>query len=222
MARGTTMAFSKSFDRELNKLFRRRTYWLRRKLGTSGAGKPPEFGRKRVSVGIRRLKAIASNVLARKLAKSEFDEHTAPRRNYHVKGRGRDEKKAEFEKWFASRFGKTKGLIYAFWGNHRECIYVGRTGSHGSRPSSHMKEDWFSIVKRVTIFPVRGKSHIPKLECLAIHDLRPTHNVYKAAKKKWTKACPLCKTHKYIENELRGSSDSSKLLRTSKPRSRRP
>jgi hypothetical protein len=119
------MAFSKSFDRELNKLFRRRTYWLRRKLGTSGAGKPPEFGRKRVSVGIRRLKAIASNVLARKLAKSEFDEHTAPRRNYHVKGRGRDEKKAEFEKWFVSRFGKTKGLIYAFWGNHRKCIYVG-------------------------------------------------------------------------------------------------
>jgi hypothetical protein len=197
------MAFSKSFERELNNLFRQRTDWLRRKVGTRTAGKPPKFGRKKVNAGIRNLQELASNALAHKLAKSEFNDHVASRKNYHVKGHGRDDKKAEFEKWFDDRFGKTKGLVYAFWGNHKKCIYVGRTGSHGSRPSSHVEKFWFSGVKRIKIFDIRGKSHIPKLECLAIHYFQPTRNKNSAATKKWTKACPLCEIHKHIEDELR-------------------
>ncbi len=196
------MAFSKSFENELNKLFGQRTEWLRRKLGTSKAGKPPVFSRKKVDAGVRKLQAIASNALAHKLARSEFNEHVPSPRNYHIKGRGPDDKKARFEKWFTAHFGDKKGFIYAFWGN-KKCTYVGRTGSGGSRPSSHMKTYWFSGVKRVTIYTVSGRSHIPKLECLAIHGFQPTHNKNKAATKKWTKACPLCKTHKYIESELR-------------------
>src|ERR1700687_1252418 len=105
-----TMAFSKTFERELNKLFRQRTDWLRRKLGTTGAGKPPEFGRKKGTSGIRRLQEIASQALPHKLAKAEFDEHVASRKNYQIKGRGPDDKKAKFEKWF-SHFKNTKGLI---------------------------------------------------------------------------------------------------------------
>jgi len=197
------MAFSKSFERELNHLFRQRTDWLRRKLGKSGAGKPPEFSRKKVDSGIRKLQSIASNALAHKLARSEFNEHVASRKNYHVKGRGLDEKKEKFENWFTAQLRKTRGLIYAFWGNHNKCIYIGRTGSRGSRPSSHFEKFWFSGVKRITIFSVKRQSHIPKLECLAIHRLQPTRNKNKAATKKWTKACPLCTTHKYIEEELR-------------------
>jgi hypothetical protein len=110
------MAFSKSFDRELNGLFGQRTHWLRRELGTKKTGKPPRFSRKKVDAGIRKPQ---------------------------------------------------------------------------------------TIVKRVTIFAVSGNSHIPKLECLAIHHFQPTRNKNKAATKKWTKACPLCTTHKYIESELR-------------------
>lgn len=197
------MAFSKSFERELNSLFRQRTDWLRRKLGTSGAGKPPEFSRRKVGAGIRTLQTIASDSLAHKLAKSEFNEHVASRKSYFVKGRGHDDKKEKFEKWFTTCFRKRKGLIYVFWGNRKKCIYIGRTGSHGSRPSSHFVKFWFSNVKRVTIFAVKGQSHVPKLECLAIHRFQPTRNKNKAATKKWTKACPLCTTHRYIENELR-------------------
>ena len=197
------MAFSKSFDHELNSLFRQRTHWLRRQLGTKKTGKPPGFSRKKVNAGITKLQKIASKALAHKLAKSEFDEHVASRKNYYVKGRGPNDKKKRFEKWFAASSGRTRGLIYAFWGNKKKCIYIGRTGSHGSRPSSHFEKFWFSSVKRVTIFAVRGKSHIPKLECLAIHHFQPTRNKNKAATKKWTKACPLCITHKYIESELR-------------------
>ena len=81
-----------------------------------------------------------------------------------------------------SRF-HTKGLIYAFWGNRKKCIYIGRTGSHGSRPSSHFEKFWFSGVKRVTIFSIKGRSHIPKLECLAIHRFRPRRNKNKAVYK---------------------------------------
>ena len=197
------MAFSKTFERELDSLFRKRTEWLRRELGARRVGKPPEFSRKRVNTGIEKLQKIASDALAHKLAKSEFNEHVTSRRNYHVRGRGYEEKKETFDKWFAANFKKIKGLIYAFWGNRNKCIYIGRTGSHGSRPSSHFEKFWFAGVKRVTIFAIRGKSHIPKLECLAIHHFQPLRNRNKASTKKWTKACPLCTTHKYIENELR-------------------
>ncbi len=66
-----------------------------------------------------------------------------------------------------------------------------------------MDKFWFSGVRRVKIFAVNGRSQIPKLECLAIHDFQPTSNKNKAAKKKWTKACPLCKVNKHIKDELR-------------------
>jgi hypothetical protein len=197
------MAFSRTFERELHHLFDQRTHWLRRRLGVRGAGKPPQFGRNKVNAGIRRLQVTASDALAHKLAKAEFDEHVSSRKNYHIRGRGPLDKKGKFEIWFVSHFQKRTGLVYAFWGSHKKCIYIGRTGPSGSRPSAHFEKSWFSGVKRATIFSIRGNSHVPKLECLAIHRFRPTRNKNKAATKKWTRACPLCTTHKYIESELR-------------------
>jgi hypothetical protein len=197
------MAFSKTFERELDKLFVRRTHWLRKELGQKGAGKPPQFSRKTVNNAIRNLQVIASDALADKLAKDEFDAHADRRKNYHIQGRGVAEKKKSFEEWFSNNFPKTRGLIYAFWDASGQCEYVGKTGSGGQRPSNHFEKFWFSRVKRVTIYDVSRKSHIPKLECLAIHWLRPKRNKNKASTKKWTKACPLCTTHKYIESDLR-------------------
>jgi len=197
------MAFSKAFERELNSLFRRRTHWLRQELGRKGAGKPPQFSRTTVNKAIRNLQLIASDALADKLAKVEFETHVNWRKNYHVAGRGVAEKRRRFETWFNKNFSKTRGLIYAFWGGLRQCEYVGKTGSGGQRPSAHFEKFWFNRVKRVTIYEVSRRSHIPKLECLAIHRLRPRRNKNRAATKKWTKACPLCTTHRYVENELR-------------------
>jgi hypothetical protein len=197
------MAFSKTFGRKLDALFRRRTHWLRSQLGAKGAGKPPQFGRKNVNWGIRELQSTASDALARKLAKAEFEQHVLDRKNYHIKGRGPKDKKKQFENWFGRHFLKRKGLVYAFWKAGHRCVYIGRTGPSGSRPSSHFEKYWFGGVRRVTIYSVRGKSHVPKLECLAIHRFQPNRNVNRAASKKWTKACPLCTTHKYIERELR-------------------
>jgi hypothetical protein len=197
------MAFSNSFERELDKLFSRRTHWLRQELGRKGAGKPPEFSRTTVNNAIANLQLIASDALADKLAKVEFETHVNWKRNYHVVGRGVARKKRGFEAWFKDNFSNTRGLIYAFWDGSRQCEYVGKTGSGGQRPSAHFEKFWFNKVKRITIFAVSRRSHIPKLECLAIHRLQPRRNRNKASTKKWTKACPLCTTHKYIESELR-------------------
>jgi hypothetical protein len=176
---------------------------LRSKLGAKGAGKPPKFGRKKVDKGMEKLQLLASSALAFKLAKAEFEEHVTSRKNYQIKGWGPQDKKQRFETWFNGHFSKRKGLVYAFWGHLHKCIYIGRTGSHGSRPASHFDKHWFSGVKRVTIYAVKARTQIPKLECLAIHRFQPTRNHVKAAAEKWTKACPLCTTHKYIESELR-------------------
>ncbi|MGA2518041.1 MAG: hypothetical protein ABSG44_16010 [Thermodesulfobacteriota bacterium] len=197
------MAFSKKFEQELDKVFHQRTHWLRNEIGSKKVGKPPKFGRKKVNKAIERLQQIASDALARKLAKTEFNRFVSKKKNYQIKGHGPENKKASFENWFSKYFPKAKGLLYVFWGKRGRCIYVGRTGSHGSRPSSHFDKYWFSTVKRATIFSINAKSHIPKLECLAIHHFQPSKNKNKAATKKWTKACPLCKTHKHIEEELR-------------------
>jgi hypothetical protein len=94
------MAFSKTFEGELNKLFRKRTHWLRQKLGTAGVGKPPVFNRKTVKAGIERLQQIASDALSRKLARVAFDENVKSHKNRQIKGHGPAEKKANFEKWF--------------------------------------------------------------------------------------------------------------------------
>jgi hypothetical protein len=192
------MAFSKAFERKLDSLFHQRTNWLRQELGKKRAGAPPAFGRKKVNAGISQLQDLASDALAFKLAKAEFNEHVASR-----KGWGRKDKKAKFERWIDVHFQTRKGVVYAFWGSHGKCIYIGRTGLRGSRPSTHFEKYWFSAVRRVTVFSISGASHTPKLECLAIHRFRPTQNKNKAATKRWTKACPLCTTHKYIESELR-------------------
>lgn len=197
------MAFSKKFERRLNELFRQRTHWLRGELGNRSVGKPPKFGRKKVTKAIKELQLIASDGLTSKLAKIEFERHVARTRNFFIKGRGPYDKKAKFEAWYKPRFEHSKAVVYAFWGTAKRCIYVGRTGDRGSRPAAHFEKFWFSSVRRVKIFSVRGGSHLPKLECLAIHRFRPKRNRNKAATKKWTKACPLCATHRNIESELR-------------------
>lgn len=196
------MAHARSFEKELDRLFKQRTHWLRSAIGSNRPGKPPEFKRKTVNKGIANLQKIASHILASKLAKSEFERHADKNRAWHIKGYGVQEKKAIFKNWCKEKFPKEL-YVYVFWGNNRKCIYVGQTGSGGSRPSSHFEKHWFGEVKRIDVYPVHSESQTPKLECLAIHRFEPTRNKNKSANKKWTKACPLCVVDKDIEKELR-------------------
>lgn len=196
------MAFSNQFEKALDGLFRQRTHWLRTKLGDSKPGKPPEFSRKKVNVGIEKLQDIASKAFAPRLARKGFEKHITIRKLYHIKGHGREDKKKRFNKWYDNYFNPRRGYVYSFWKYDKTCIYVGRTGSGGSRPSGHFEKFWFSQAKRITVFQLKSKSQIPKIECLAIHHFQPRRNKNKASTKKWTKACPLCEKHRLIEKEL--------------------
>ena len=196
------MAHINKFENALDELFQKRTYWLRSAIGSKKPGHPPKITRKFVNNGISNLQEIASHALANKLAKLEFDKYIRGKRAWHIKGHGIEKKKSLFEEWFIKEFPNLINCIYVFWGNEK-CIYVGRTGIGGSRPSSHFIKFWFKDAKRIDIFPSKSASQTPKLECLAIHHFEPVRNKKKAATKKWTKECPLCVIHKNIEEESR-------------------
>lgn len=195
------MAYKKLFSRELDKLFRKRTHWLRSCIGYKKTGPPPLLSKKNVARSIENLQNIASQTLSNKLAKTEFKKYTSGKKSWRVKGHGIDEKRRLFERWFKGNFQPKQGCIYIFW-NKKKCIYVGRTGKGGSRPSSHFEKYWFLQAKRVVIYTIINKSHISKLECIAIHHFRPLKNKYKPATIKWNKQCPLCKIHRNIKQEL--------------------
>lgn len=74
------MAFSKYFEQELDKVFHQRTHWLRNEICSRKVGKPPKFGRKKVNKAIERLQQIASDALARNLAKIEFNRFVSKKR----------------------------------------------------------------------------------------------------------------------------------------------
>jgi len=197
------MAVAKEFEEELDKLFRQRTQRLRSILRMASPGKAPNFGRKNVDHSIERLQSLASQALAHRLAKWEFNIHAPKKQWWFVKGRGPKEKRQNFNEWYNRTFPRESTCIYAFWAGGNKCIWVGKTIKGRSRPGDHFEKHWFSQVRRITIRPVRNKGQVPKLECLAIHHFRPSKNTNLAAAGRWTKKCPLCDIHKAIKSELR-------------------
>lgn len=192
------------FNRLLDNLFSRRTHWIRKAVQSTSVGRPPTLSRRGVTNTIMQLQTLASECLAEDYAWSEFDRLVEERRQWHVttrKGWGRDAKRKSFDLWFdqAIRF---ENCIYLFWSNST-CIYVGRTIRGKGRPQVHFNTHWFSRTTRVDIYSTRSPREVPKLECLAIHRFDPVYNKRRAAKKRWTKPCPVCEVHDYIEDELR-------------------
>lgn len=195
------MAHLTKFEKRLERLFLDRTYKLRSSLGLKKRGPAPKLTRKKIDGAIEELQSLASNILARGLAKAEFSKNVGNKRRKKIKGRGWKEQKSLFEKWYSDIFPNEKELVYVFW-YKRKCIYVGRTGAGGSRPALHFSKKWCRIT-RIDIYPVKLKSQTPKIECIATHYFKPKENIYKPSKKKWTKKCPLCQINKNIDNELR-------------------
>ena len=196
------MAHLTTFEKELDRLFYNRTYNLRSKLGIKRPGPKPHLTRKKINKAIETLQDLTSNILARGLAKKEFEENAGPKSRRKIKGRGVKQQKELFEKWFYKEHQNQDELVYVFW-NKGKCLYVGRTGNGGSRPSLHFNRKDIPKITRVDIYPAKSKVHTPKLECLAVHRFEPSVNNYKPSRKKWTKKCPLCAIHKQIAADLR-------------------
>jgi hypothetical protein len=194
------LSYVNQFDKELRRLFERRTMRLRKKLGEKQLGQPKKINRKYVNKTIKNMQALASKALTNSLAKKEFENSTKLIKYWKIKGHGREQKRESIEVKF-DRLISSRNCVYAFF-KGKQCLYVGRTHNGGSRPASHYQKFWFTSATRIKIYSV-SKSEISKIECLAIHRYLPKHNKNKASTKKWTKKCPLCKIHKNIESELR-------------------
>ena len=193
-----------AFRRELDRLYRKRTHWLRASVEGSRPGQPPTLSRRTVRDSIERLQDLASDALAERLARREFETAVVARKSWHPKrgkGRGSDRKREAFNRWFDERLGLGT-YVYVFW-RKRLCVYVGKTGRSGRRISSHFEKHWFSGVTRVDVYRVSGRRVLPALECLAIHRFRPARNKFRAERKKWTRSCGLCAVHREIDRELR-------------------
>ena len=63
------------FESKLEKLFRERTYKLRSDLGQKRKGPRPKLTRNKINKAIEELQELASNVLAKGLAREEFNEN---------------------------------------------------------------------------------------------------------------------------------------------------
>ena len=198
------MARAKDFERELAKLIKRRTHWLRGVLVKPRPGAAPTLSKAHVDRAIRRMQSIASDALAPKLARREFEAAVDFRKSWHPKlgkGWGRSAKRRRFREWFEKKV-RPGPTIYVFWARRR-CLYVGKTSGSGGRVSSHFDKHWFGAATRVDIYALSQSRSLSALECLAIHRFQPSYNRARAESRKWTLKCPLCKVHKNIRAELR-------------------
>jgi hypothetical protein len=151
---------------------------------------------------IKRLQGIASDALAKRLAKKHFERSVIRQKAWYMKGRGVEKKLEQFGDWAKKQIDRESGKVYVFW-HKKKCLYVGRTGGRGSRPSNHFKKSWFKSTTRIVVYMAPHRRDIPRLECLAVHRFLPAANKVRAAKEKWTPRCPLCTLHKEIKTEIR-------------------
>jgi hypothetical protein len=197
------MAAVKQFERGLNRLFSRRTAWLRRAVGRKRPGPVPVFSKAKVQPHITALARSAREILLNKRARAEFRKAILPKRGWQVKGKafGFRAKKAKFQQWYDDKIGNSN-CVYVFW-SRRRCVYIGKTIRGRGRPASHFNKIWFPVITRIDIYPVPHRSEVPMAECLAIDLFKPRENQNRAAKVKYSKKCPVCAAVKDIKRELR-------------------
>jgi hypothetical protein len=198
------MALTKEFEKDLEKLFHRRTAWLRRAIGKKRPGPAPMFTKAKVSPRLMRLTEIAREILLRGRGKKEFWRSLEFKCQWFPKkgkGFGIHAKKLTFNRWYDRRIG-TRNCVYVFWSNGI-CEYVGRTVRGKGRPVGWFDKFWFQSVTRIDIYGVRIPSLVPKAECLAIDRFNPRRNIYSASRPKRAKKCPVCRATREIRKELK-------------------
>ena len=197
------MGLATKFERELKKLFHRRTSWLRQAIGRNRPGRPHVFNRKKVKPKLYELGELATQIVAGRRARRQFEKAVEGKRQWHVKrgkGHGIDAKKEGFKRWY-DRAIESRNCVYVFWAPH-ECIYVGRTLRGKGRPAGWFDRYWFQPVSRIDIYTVRRPSEVPKTECLAVHLFDPVVNKNWPSIHNYTKKCPICEATKEIDHEL--------------------
>jgi hypothetical protein len=119
------LAFQTKFNKELDRLYRRRTDELRRLLSRGKPGLPKGLTKRKRERAIRKLKESASRCLAPKMWNRERKEYEVVRKQWPVLGWGPKQKRANFRQWLKDEVPDRHGIkVYAFL-RGKECRYVG-------------------------------------------------------------------------------------------------
>lgn len=194
------MSYQKEYTKELQSLFATRTKWLYELVGIKSKGKKKIFNKKFLKREIAKLSNIIIGLKTRKYFLRAVKEHTIKRKYYHNKGHGYYNRRDKFKNWYENIIDY-KYIIYIFWKNTK-CLYVGRTGIGGSRPTKHLGTHRTQGWTRVTIYQVSSRSYLSQIECLAYHLYDPVHGLIIPSRTKWSKPCPLCKDLKDLKAEI--------------------
>lgn len=193
---------AKAFDGELQKLFRRRTDWMRREVSDAPErGRPPKFRKKDVSAAINSLMASIEACLLKGKAIDSMKDLYDHKKQWRNKGWGTDARRKLFLNWFDENVSYSN-CVYVFWAG-KECRYVGRTFNGGSRPQNHFRKKWFKGITRIVVMSSQGARNTPKLECLATHRYKPKYSKIKPSKKKWHAQCQICKVQTKVRKDVK-------------------
>ncbi len=185
------MSHKTQFSKELNKLFKLRTYWLSKELFERKPKSPVSYKLKKKDVdhAIFKMQNIASEALTKTLVKDEFDKCVKQEKAWKISGRSFKNKEENFKVWFNDHFGDTKSYIYAFWTKGKKtCLYAGRSGNGVNRCAGHFNDIEVRNAEWVEIYKV-NKQDLVKMECLTIHHFNPKYNENKAASQKFKASC---------------------------------
>lgn len=110
------MALTTQFDRDLRKLFYRRTAWLRAAIGKKSPGPVPAFAKNKVSPVLERLISIARKIQLKQRGRKEFQAAVFAKRQWQVKnkGWGKPAKKKSFGRWYEKNI-HVRNCVYVFW-----------------------------------------------------------------------------------------------------------
>lgn len=195
------MAIKTQFINKLDKLWRQRTSALRMKIGLPAEGRGTNWSPRIRDHGRNQLLDLTTRLF---LARADKEVQKVTRRKLwkRLTGRGHDERFARLGMWAHRISGP---IIYTFWRGGR-CLYVGK-GGNADRLRHYSDSIKVSGADRVRVYIIRGKSQLPKAECLLIHRFRPAKNKQKAARQKWGKVCPICARHDYLKDQLKNLFD---------------
>jgi hypothetical protein len=192
------MALTKTFARKLDALWHRRSAEIRA-LGLRHRGRPKLFTRAIREKGINALQETATAILLKKGAKRELRKLVVAQYWRRIRGYGLDSRFGAMTRGLADVVGGP--IVYSFWKGQR-CLYVGK-GRSIRRLHHYQKSAYLVQATRLKVVEVKGKSHLPKAECLSTHLYEPRDQKVKAADTKWGKKCPICRTHDQIREGLR-------------------
>lgn len=192
------MSLAKQFSNKLEDLWRRRTAELRSLVVPRRVGQPPKFSRQVRERLINQLLSDSTKILVKREAWLELKNIAPNRRLWQIKGHGLVTRGRNLLHWAESNLHGP--IIYSFWKGEK-CLYVGK-GITWNRLRSYDKSAYLLSANSIKVFLVKNKSQLGKAECLATHLFKPRDEKVKPAKEKWGKACPVCKKHDTIRDEL--------------------